>query len=75
MAYIRRKPLDFLLILGFSLAIIKLYTMYSHTEDDVNWEQFKTEKNCKLQITEIGAQQTSWNCDDGKTHYRWRQQR
>jgi hypothetical protein len=75
MAYIRRKPLDCILILGFSLAIIKLFTMYSYTEDNVNWEKFKAEKNCTLLNTKIGEQQTSWECADGKTHYRWRQQR
>ena len=67
--------MDFLLILGFLLAIIKLYTMYSHTEDENNWEQFKKENNCKLKNTEIGTQKTSWECDGNKEYYRWRQQR
>jgi hypothetical protein len=74
--YIRQKPIDVLLILIFAIVIINLSTLYfSVNVDDGNWEQFKSEHNCKLLTTETGTQRLSWKCDDSKIYYRWRQQR
>jgi hypothetical protein len=73
---IGQKPIDVLLILLFIIVIIKLTSLYfSVNTDDGNWEQFKAEHNCKLRTTETGTQRLSWECDDGKIYYRWRQQR
>jgi hypothetical protein len=73
---IGQKPIDVLLILLFIIVIIKLTSLYfSVNADDGNWEQFKSEHNCKLRTTETGTQRLSWECDDGKIYYRWRQQR
>jgi hypothetical protein len=70
------KPIDVLLILLFTIVIIKLCSLYfSVNTDDGNWEQFKAEHNCNLRTTETGTQRLSWECDDGKIYYRWRQQR
>lgn len=70
------KLSDFVLILVFSIAIIKLSSLYfSVKADDGNWEQFKVEHNCILRTTETGTQRLSWSCDDNKIYYRWRQQR
>jgi hypothetical protein len=74
--YIRQKPIDVLLILIFAIVIINLSTLYfSVNVDDGNWEQFKSEHNCKLLTTETGTQRLSWECDDSEIYYRWRQQR
>jgi hypothetical protein len=74
--FIRRKPMDVLLMLIFAIVIIKLSSLYfSVNVDDGNWEQFKPEHNCTLLTTETGTQRSSWQCNDGKIYYRWRQQR
>jgi len=74
--FIRQKPLDVSLMLLFAIAVIKLSSLYfSVNVDDGNWEQFKSEHNCKLLTTETGTQRLSWECNDGKVYYRWRQQR
>jgi hypothetical protein len=73
---IRQKPIDVLLILLFATVMIKLSSLYfSVNADDGNWEQFKSEHGCKLLTTETGTRRLSWECDDGKIYYRWRQQR
>ena len=74
--FIRQKPLDVSLMLLFAIVVIKLSSLYfSVNVDDGNWEQFKSEHNCKLLTTEAGTQRLSWECNDGKIYYRWRQQR
>jgi len=74
--FIRQKPLDVSLMLLFAIVVIKLSSLYfSVNVDDGNWEQFKSENNCKLLTTETGTQRLSWDCSDGKIYYRWRQQR
>ena len=73
---LRQKPLDVLLVLLFAGVIIKLSGLYfSVNADDGNWEQFKSQHSCKLLTTATGTQRLSWECDDGKIYYRWRQQR
>lgn len=70
------KPIDLLLILLFTIVIFKLSSLYfSVNTDDGNWAQFKVQHHCKLRTTETGTQRLSWECDDGKIYYRWRQQR
>jgi len=74
--FIRQKPLDVSLMLLFAIVVIKLSSLYfSVNVDDGNWEQFKSEHNCKLLTTETGTQRLSWECNDSKIYYRWRQQR
>ena len=73
--FIHQKPFDALLMLLFAIVIIKLSSLYfSVNVDDVNWEQFKSEHDCKLLTTETGTQRLSWECDDAKIYDRWRQQ-
>ena len=74
--FIHQNPLDVSLMLLFAIVIIKLSSLYfSVNVDDGNWEQFKSEHNCKLLTTETGTQRLSWECDDNEIYYRWRQQR
>lgn len=70
------KPLDLVLILFFTLAITKIYSLYFSVEDEeMDWETFRVKNNCKLKLDEDGYQSSTWVCDDGKVHYGWRQQR
>ncbi|WP_024300314.1 hypothetical protein [Methylomicrobium lacus] len=62
------------LLLGL-LAIILLSLYYRVYLDDEHWEKFKVEHHCELRISKTGTQRASWACDDGKTYFRWRQQR
>ena len=74
--FIRQKPIDVLVIALFTIVIIKLSSLYfSVNANDGNWERFKSEHSCKLLTTETGTRRLSWECDDGKIYYRWRQQR
>ena len=74
--YFRNKPIDFALILIFSIAIIKIYSLYfSVNVDDANWATFKVEHHCELLKTKYGNQKASWKCDDGNVYYRWMHQR
>ena len=74
--FIRQKPVDVLLMFLVAIVIIKLSSLYfSINADDGNWEQFKSDHNCKLLTTKTGTQRLSWECDNGEIYYRWRQQR
>lgn len=74
--FMPKKPLDFVLYGIFALAIIKLTSLYfSVNPDDSHWNEFKEQHHCKLRTTEYGVQRSSWDCDDGKTYFRWMQQR
>jgi len=74
--FINRKPIDALYFLGFVLVTLILVRLYfSMNPDDAKWEQFKAEHDCQLRMSKTGTQRASWSCNDGKTYYRWRQQR
>jgi hypothetical protein len=56
--------------------VIILISLYFRVYmDDEQWEKFKTEHHCELRMSKTGTQRASWSCDDGKTYFRWRQQR
>jgi len=72
---VRQKPLDIFLYLVVGGIVIKLLSLYfSVSVDDGNWEQFRLEHHCQIQVSS-GKQDSGWLCDDGKVYYRWRQQR
>lgn len=74
--YFLQKPVDVLLTFIIVLVALKLASLYfSVNIDDGNWEQFKVVHGCKLLTTKTGTQRLSWECDDGRIYYRWRQQR
>lgn len=71
-----KKPLDAGLYLLAAIIIVKLASLYFQVNpDDSQWNQFKLDHHCQLQVNGSGTQRSSWICDDGKTYYRWRQQR
>jgi len=66
--------MDIILYLLFVLAIVTLIDLYSDiNEHEDNWAEFKQEHHCSLKKTPAGNVQSAWQCDDGKTYYRWRQ--
>lgn len=72
--YLPKKPFDFLLYAAFAMAIIKLVDLYTDiNEHEDNWAEFKQEHHCELKKTAAGQVQLAWQCDDGRTYYRWRQ--
>jgi hypothetical protein len=72
--YLLKKPFEFLLYLLFALAIFKLADLYSDiNENEDNWNEFKLLHHCLLKKTDEGNQELAWQCDNGKTYYRWRQ--
>ena len=75
LAYIRLHPVECLVIMLFTVAILMLLRMHMKTQIDDNWDQFKIEHNCKLIEAKGGNNvRTGWVCDDGSEYYRWRQQ-
>ncbi len=70
------KPLDLILILLFSLAIGKIFSLYFSVEnEEMDWESYRVENNCRLKLDEDGYESSTWVCQDGNVHYGWRQQR
>ncbi|MGD7034729.1 hypothetical protein [Methylotuvimicrobium buryatense] len=65
-----------IIVLLFGIVIFKLIGAYiSSNIDDGEWAQFKIDHDCQPFINDSGSQRLSWQCDDGKVYYRWRQQR
>lgn len=74
--YMQEQPIGTLLTLLFALLVIILISLYFRVYmDDEQWEKFKIEHHCELRMSKTGTQRASWACDDGKTYFRWRQQR
>jgi hypothetical protein len=74
--YMQEQPIGTLLTLLFALLVIILISLYFRVYmDDEQWEKFKAEHHCELRMSKTGTQRASWACDDGKTYFRWRQQR
>ncbi len=72
--YLPKRPFDLALYALFFLAIAKLFDLYGDiNEHEENWSEFKVEHHCQLKTTVAGDVQSAWECDDGKTYYRWRQ--
>ena len=75
MSFLHRHWISALIVLFFCVTIGKLLGLYMSNIDDSDWERFKAEHDCRLLVDESGSQRLNWQCDDGKIHYRWRQQR
>ncbi len=69
-----KKPLDILLYTIFAVAIATLFNLYQGiNDDDGNWDEFKVQHHCQIKRSGESNLQSTWECDDGKTYYRWRQ--
>ncbi|MGR9053768.1 MAG: hypothetical protein ACU84J_14075 [Gammaproteobacteria bacterium] len=76
LSFVRKNWVNVLLAVVFLIALVKLLDLYfSAGIDDGEWDAFKAEHHCRLEVNDKGSQRLSWRCDDGETHYRWRQQR
>ncbi len=74
--FTQENPIDTFFILFFALLVVILSSLYLRVDfDDEHWEEFKAEHHCQLRTTKTGTQRASWVCDNGKTYFRWRQQR
>lgn len=72
--FLPKKLSDIVLYGVFALAIITLINLYRGiNEDDGNWDEFKNQHHCQLKRSGDSNIQSTWQCDDGKTYYRWRQ--
>lgn len=61
---------------GLGAAAIAVGVMIlSAPEGDEDWAVFKEKNHCVSVAAERGANGGGWRCDDGKIHYRWRQQK
>jgi hypothetical protein len=47
----------------------------SAQEGEEDWTEFKEKHHCVSVAQARGGNGAGWQCDDGKTHYRWRQQK
>jgi hypothetical protein len=75
MSFLQNKPFEALAIAAFILITVILVRLYMTLNEDEDWEKFKVLHHCQLRMSKTGIQRASWICDDGKTYYRWRQQR
>jgi hypothetical protein len=72
--FLPKNVLDIVLYGVFALAILKLFSLYQGiNENEGNWNDFKTQHNCQLKSSGESSVPSTWECDDGKTYYRWRQ--
>jgi hypothetical protein len=70
------KPLDIAIFGGLAAAFATVvYLMASAPEGDAEWEAYAKENHCTPVGATDGSNRGGWKCDDGKVHYRWRQQR
>lgn len=70
------KPLEIAAFGGLGVAFITVVMMMlSAPEGEADWDAYVQEHHCKSQGSMDGSNRGGWLCDDGKIHYRWRQQR
>ncbi len=70
------KPLDILLFGSLAAALIVAgVLLFSAPEGGEAWDAFVRKHHCQAVGSEDGSNRAGWRCDDGKIHYRWRQQR
>jgi hypothetical protein len=73
--FMPKNTLDIVLYGVFVLAVLKLIGLYRGINEDNegNWNEFKVEHHCQLKSSGESSVPSTWECDDGKTYYRWRQ--
>lgn len=71
---LKNNWLDVFLYAIFALALLQIGKLYLDIDDqEDNWNAFKEEHHCRLKTSGDRNIHSAWICDDGKTHYRWRQ--
>lgn len=51
------------------------YLILSAPEGEADWQRYVETHHCKAVAATDGSNRGGWRCDDGKVHYRWRQQK
>jgi hypothetical protein len=75
-AKFRLKPWEILLFSLLVLAALKTAgLLFGVHESEEAWDRFKAEHHCEAVGQIQGSNRAGWRCDDGRTYYRWRQQR
>lgn len=72
----KMKPLDILIFGSMGAALLTAFVFMASTpEGEADWEAYVRDHHCQPQSALDGSNRSGWLCDDGKVHYRWRQQR
>ena len=70
------KPLETAIFAGLGIALLVVaYLILSAHEGEGDWQKFVEENHCQAVGSADGSNRGGWRCDDGKIHYRWRQQK
>ena len=70
------KPLEIFAFGGLAVALVAVIVMMKNApEGEADWEAFMRDHHCQAVGAADGSNRGGWRCDDGKIHYRWRQQR
>ena len=70
------KPFEIAVFGALGAALIAvIFLILSAPEGEADWGAYVREHHCKAQSGMDGSNRPGWICDDGKVHYRWRQQR
>jgi hypothetical protein len=70
------KPLEIGVFGSLGAAfIVVVYLILSAPEGEADWEAYVRDHHCTPVGAMDGSNRGGWRCDDGKVHYRWRQQR
>lgn len=73
---IAMKPVEIFLFGGLAFAMIVVaLLLFSAPEGGEEWDAYVREHHCQAVAATDGSNRGGWRCDDGKVHYRWRQQR
>jgi hypothetical protein len=70
------KPWEIGVFGGLGAAfLVVVYLILSAPEGEADWEAYVRDHHCTPVGAMDGSNRGGWRCDDGKVHYRWRQQR
>jgi hypothetical protein len=70
------KPMDIAVFsaLGIALMFVAYLILTAH-EGEGDWQKFVGANHCQAVGAADGSNRGGWRCDDGRIHYRWRQQK
>ena len=70
------KPVEIAIFsaLGVALMVVAYLILTAH-EGEGDWLKFVEAHHCQAVGAADGSNRGGWRCDDGKIHYRWRQQK
>lgn len=70
------KSFEVIVFGSLALAFVAVFLLlYSAPEGGDDWDTYVRDHHCQAVGAADGSNRGGWRCDDGKVHYRWRQQR